>query len=372
MDRVIRLRTGTVVSVKMARPGLQELLVEVEGRSERAIAYPLLTGPVAEGSMVLLNTTAAALGLGTGGYHFVVAVEPGNEIDPAPDGHVMKLRYTPLQAKVLAVEEQSSPHHEVLKAAERLHGLPVVWAPLHSMVGAAVAGARVAGAERVVYVMTDGAALPAWLSQQIHALRTAGLVDAVITCGQALGGDHEAVNVFSGLLAARSVAGADVVVVADGPGKVGTDTRWGASDVSSGMALNAVGILGGLPVAVLRLNFGHPSYRHFGVSPHSIAVLRDVALLPVHVAVPALEGERRDIVWSALGEASLEERHQLVEVSARPALDFLDQADIHMETMGQDRGSEPEFFLAAGASGILAGRMAAGSARWRQGAKGPR
>jgi hypothetical protein len=372
MDRVIRLRTGTVVSVKMARPGLQELLVEVEGRNERAIAYPLLTGPVAEGSVVLLNTTAAALGLGTGGYHFVVAVEPGSEIDPAPDGHVMKLRYTPLQAKVLAVEEQSSPHHEVLKAAERLHQLPVVWAPLHSMVGAAVAGARVAGAERVVYVMTDGAALPAWLSQQVHALRTAGLVDAVITCGQALGGDHEAVNVFSGLLAARSVAGADVVVVADGPGKVGTDTRWGASDVASGMALNAIGILGGLAVAALRLNFGHPSYRHFGVSPHSIAVLRDVALLPVHVGVPALEGERRDIVWGALGEAGLEERHQLVEVSAQPALDLLSKAVIHMETMGQDRESEPEFFLAAGAAGILAGRMAAGSARWRQGAKGRR
>jgi uncharacterized protein DUF3866 len=369
MDCVIRLRTGTVISVKTARPGLQELLVEVDGRSESAIAYPILTGPVAEGSVVLLNTTATALGLGTGGYHIVVAVEGSGDFDPPADGHVMKLRYTPLQAKVMAVEEQSSPHHEVLKAAERLQGMPVVWAPLHSMVGAAVAGARVAGADRVVYVMTDGAALPAWLSEQIHALRKTGLVDAVITCGQALGGDHEAVNVFSGLLAARSVAGADVAVLADGPGKVGTDTRWGASDVAAGMALNAVGILGGLPVAALRLNFGHPSYRHFGVSPHSITVLSEVALLPVHVAVPLLEGERREIVWGSLGEASLEERHQLVEVGGQPALDLLGERGIRGETMGRGQESEPEFFLAAGAAGILAGRMAAGSARWRQGAK---
>jgi hypothetical protein len=367
MGQMIRLRTGTVISVKTVRPGLQELLVEVEGRRQAAIAYPALTGPVAEGSVVLLNTTATALGLGTGGHHFVVAVERGGDFDPPPDGHVMKLRYTPLQAKVLAVEEQSSPHHEALKRAEGLEGLPVVWAPLHSMVGAAVAGARVAGADRVVYVMTDGAALPAWLSEQIHALRKTGLVDAVVTCGQALGGDHEAVNVFSGLLAARTVAGADVVVLADGPGKVGTDTRWGASDVAGGMALNAVGILKGVPVAAVRLNFGHPSYRHFGVSPHSITVLREVALLPVHVAVPALEGERREMVWSALREARVVERHQLVEVAGQPALELLAERGIRGETMGRGPESELEFFLAAGAAGILAGRMAAGSARWKRG-----
>lgn len=367
MGLVIRLRIGTVIGLKRARPGLQELIVEVEGRSEPAIAYPALTGSVVEGSVVLLNTTANALGLGTGGHHFVVAVQGRRELDPPSDGHVMKLRYTPLQAKVLAVEEQSSPHHEALKAAEGLDGLPVVWSPLHSMVGPAVAGARAAGAKRVVYVMTDGAALPVWLSEQVHVLREAGLIDAVVTCGQALGGDHEAVNVFSGLLAARTVAGADVAVVADGPGKVGTGTRWGASDVAGGMALNAVGILDGRPVASLRLNFAHPSYRHFGVSPHSITVLREVALLPVHVAVPALEGERREIVWGALGEARLEERHQLVEVVGQPALELLEERGVRGETMGRGREEEPEFFLAAGAAGVLAGRMAAGSARWKRG-----
>jgi hypothetical protein len=133
------------------------------------------------------------------------------------------------------------------------------------------------------------------------------------------------------------------------------------------MALNAVGILGGVPVAALRLNFGHPSYRHFGVSPHSITVLREVALLPVHVAVPVLKGERREIVWGSLGEASLEERHQLVEVSGQPAVELLDERGIRGETMGRGRELEPEFFLAAGAAGVLAGRMAAGSARWKRG-----
>ena len=366
---MIRLRAGTVRRVERPRPGVLELGVEVEGRIEAALAYPELTGPVEEGDTVLLNTTAVHLGLGTGGYHFVVAVEGaegfGAGLEAGGAGHVMKLRYTPLQATVAAVEEQGSPHRGEIEAVDDLAGLPVTWLPLHSMVGAAAAGAKAAGAGRVVYVMTDGAALTAWFSEQLHALRESGLVDAVVTCGQALGGDFEAVNVFSGLLVARAVTGADVALVGDGPGKVGTATRWGASDIASGMTLNAVHALAGRPVAALRLNFAHPAYRHHGVSPHSITVLQKVALAPVHVAVPALEGDRRDAVWRALREAGLEERHQLVEVTGQPALDALRERGVGAETMGRGLEEEPEFFQAAGAAGVLAGRMAAGSTRWR-------
>jgi Protein of unknown function (DUF3866) len=359
-----------VVRTREARPGVLELEVDVEGSRASALAYPALTGPVAEGQSVLLNTTAVTEGLGTGGYHFVVAVEGSGPTDPPDGGHVMKLRYTPLQAKVLAVEEPDSPYRKDIEGAAGLDGAPVAWVPLHSMLGAVCAGARAAGASRVAYVMTDGAALPAWFSEQAAALREAGLLDSVIACGQAFGGDLEAVNVFSGLLAARAVAKADVIVVGDGPGKVGTATRWGASDVASGMALNAAGILEGRPVAALRLNFSDPSYRHRGVSPHSLTVLREVALLPVHVAVPILDEEPRSVVWEALKDAHLEERHHLVEVTGQPALDLLSERGIPMETMGRGVETEPAFFLGAGAAGVLAGRMAAGSARWREESQG--
>jgi hypothetical protein len=266
----------------------------------------------------------------------------------------------------MAAEEQGSPERDRIQAQSGLDGMPVVWTPLHSMLGAAAAGAKAAGAGKVVYVMTDGAALPVWLSEQVADLRGAGLLDAVVTTGQALGGEVEAVNVFSGLLAARAVSGADVVIVADGPGKVGTATKWGASDVSSGLSLNAAGILGGRPIAALRLGFGDPSYRHHGLSPHSITVLGEVALVSVHVVVPALEDERRGMVWDALKEAGLEERHQLVEVTGQPALDLLSERGVKAQTMGRTLEEEPEFFLAAGAAGVLAGRMAAGSERWRK------
>lgn len=362
---VIRIRTGVVTSVRDARPGVQELTVRVDGGEARAVNYPRVTGDVSAGERVILNTTAVHLGLGTGGDHFVIAREPQPDADAAEAGHVMKLRYTPWQVQVETAEEQDSPHHGAVEELRSLEGLPVVWAPLHSMLGAVAAGARASGAERIVHVMTDGAALPAAYSRQLSATTGAGLIDRVITCGHAFGGDLEAVNVFSALLVARAVAGADVVVVADGPGKVGTETTFGASEVAGGMTLNAAHALGARPVAAVRVNFADPGYRHYGLSPHSVTVLGTVVLAPVHVAVPALEGEQRDRIWSALREAGLEERHQLVEVSGQPALDLMAERGIGGETMGRPLEEDPAFFLAAGAAGVLAGRMAAGDRRWR-------
>ncbi len=362
----MRTRRGIVLDVLAERQGAVELMVDVGGEPARAVSYPALVGPVGRGDRVVLNTTAVWLGLGTGGDHFVVAVEGSEEIEATGPGRTMKLRYTPHQVSVQTAEEEGSPHRATMESASELNGLPVVWVPLHSMVGPAVAGARAGGASRVAYVMTDGAALPAGLSRQAAALRDAGLVSDVITTGQAFGGDLEAVSVFSGLLAGRHVAGADVLIVSDGPGNAGTGTPWGASDVESAMTLNAVGILGGRPVAALRISFADPRDRHRGVSHHSITALSKVALVSVHVAVPALEDEdRRRMIWDSLRDARLEERHQLVETTGLPALDLLAENGIEPTSMGRRVADDPEFFLAAGAAGVLAGRMAAGDRAWR-------
>jgi hypothetical protein len=171
--------------------------------------------------------------------------------------------------------------------------------------------------------------------------------------------------VFSGLLAARA-AGADVIVVGDGPGSAGTFSAWGASSLDSAMSVNAAGILEGRPVVALRVSFADRRERHRGVSHHSVTALSRVVLVPTHVAVPALEGPQRETVWSALTEAELEERHQLVEVTGRPALDRLAEAGIEPESMGRGVADDPTFFLAAGAAGVLAGRMATADRAWRR------
>ena len=362
---MIRLRRGTVTAILVERPGAVEVTVEVEGEPSNAICYPDLSGPVRPGDRVVLNTTAVHLGLGTGGYHFVVAVEGGPETDAEGPGHLMKLRYTPLQVKVHGHEEDATAEAPV--GAEGLDGAPVVWIPLHSMLGPVAAGAKAAGARRVAFVMTDHAALPAALSRSLADLQEADVVDVVVTTGQAFGGDVEAVSVFSGLLAARSVGEADLVVIGDGPGSAGTATTWGASSLDSAASLNAIGILGGRPVAALRVSFADSRDRHRGVSHHSITALAKVALVETHVAVPVIEDEARRLeVWEALRAAKLEERHQLVEVTGQPALDLLADRGIRPESMGRTRADDPEFFLGAGAAGVLAGRMIARDQAWRR------
>lgn len=351
-----------MVALGPSRPGAQELTVEVDGESAPALAYPDLTGPVGVGDAVLLNTTAVALGLGTGGFHLVVSVDGAGPVDAGRGGRVMKARYTPLQAAIVSVEET---HRSVLESSQGLAGLPVVCAPLHSMVAPIAAGAKAAGAGRVVYVMTDGAALPGAFSRLVPKLREAGLLDAFVTSGQAFGGEVEAVTIWTALLAAKEVLEADVVVVADGPGNLGTDTTWGVSALGSGHALNAAAALKGRPVGALRVSFADRRARHYGVSHHSLTILRDVCTAEANVAVPVLEDEQRDAVWDALRAAKLEERHQLVETDGRPALVRLERLGLEVRSMGRGPDEDPAFFLAAGAAGVLAARMAAGSSRWR-------
>ncbi len=74
---------------------------------------------------------------------------------------------------------------------------------------------------------------------------------------------------------------------------------------------------------------------------------------------------QRQIVWDALRAAKIEERHQLVEVDGRPALDELATRRIEPRSMGRGVEDDPAYFLAAGAAGVLAGRTAAGNRRWR-------
>ena len=86
---------------------------------------------------------------------------------------------------------------------------------LHSQVACvALAFAAKAPGRRLVFVMTDSASLPLALSDLVPTLPLA----ATVTCGQAFGGDYEAVDVTSGLLAVE----ADAYVVGPGPGVVGT------------------------------------------------------------------------------------------------------------------------------------------------------
>ena len=68
----------------------------------------------------------------------------------------------------------------------------------------------------------------------------------------------------------------------------------------------------------------------------------------------------------SLRSRKLEETHQLIEVDGQPALEELRARDLDVRTMGRGIDDDPAFFLAAGAAGVLAGRLAAENRRWRQ------
>jgi Protein of unknown function (DUF3866) len=132
------------------------------------------------------------------------------------------------------------------------------------------------------------------------------------------------------------------------------------------MALNAAAILGGRPVAVLRVSQADARREHRGVSHHSITALSRVALVPVTIPVPAVEEDGlREAIWKRLREERLEERHQLVEANGAPALEHLERQGIGAESMGRGPAEDPVFFLSAGAAGIVAGRMAAADRAWQ-------
>src|SRR5260370_40719841 len=122
--------------------------------------------------------------------------------------------------------------------------LPAVRAGVFGLPGRSGVGSLPTGPPaRVVYVMQDGGALPAWFSRTCATLKDAGWLAATVTTGQSFGGDLETVTVHTGLLAARHVLGADITVVAQGPGNLGTGTRWGFSGVAAGEAVNAIAAL---------------------------------------------------------------------------------------------------------------------------------
>jgi hypothetical protein len=344
-------------------PGVTEVAATVPGEGEvRCLAYAELVGSPEPGERVLLNTTALALGLGTGGYALVVAVPDRLPADPPPGpGHLVKARYTPLQTTVLGVDEQDSPWHEVLRDADDLAGLPVIVADLHSALPAVLAGLRADGGRpRVVYVMTDGGALPLWFSRTVAALREADWLAGSITVGQSFGGDLEAVTLHTGLLAARHALGADAVVVAQGPGNLGTGTRWGFSGVACGEAVNAVATLGGRAVASLRVSAADPRERHHGISHHSLTAYGAVALAPADVVVPDLPGEFGDRVRAQAGV--LAGRHRLVPVGVSGLEHALRAAPVRLSTMGRDLDTDAAYFLSAAAAGRHAAALTAAAA----------
>jgi hypothetical protein len=362
---VIIWADGTVTGLRGQWRGAVELTVARRDTGAApsevpALAYTDLMAVPAVGDRVLLNVAALERGLGTGGYALVIAVLDAEgrvtAQPPQPRGHLVKARYLPLQAMVAGADEQGSAYHELLADADSIDAMPVVVADLHSALAPILLAIEYdRPGTRVVYVMSDQGALPLAFSRSVADLRTAGLLAGTVTVGQAFGGDLEAVTLHSGLLAARLALDAEIVVVTQGPGNLGTGTRWGFSGVNAGEAINAAATLDGRPVATLRISGADLRERHRGVSHHSLTAYGRVAMYPADVAVPDLAGDPSPAM-AALAQAVAAgvrelSRHRLVMVELTGLRTVLAESPIRLSSMGRSLDDDPGYFLAAAAAG---------------------
>lgn len=354
---MINYKKGIVKEIRRRYNNCTEFWVQIGDAEHKAINYDELTGEINIGDKVLLNTTAVDLKLGSGGYHFVVSVN-GRDIilDDDMVGHIMKLRYTPLQFSVLSAEEEDSPYHDLFNEFKSLDKMPVVIGELHSMVAPCIFNIKQTKPwAKVAYIMTDGGALPINFSRCVAFLQDNKLVEGTITFGQAFGGDYEAVNIYTALITAYQILRADIAVVAMGPGITGTGTKYGFSGMEQGPIIDAVNTLGGRPVFIPRMSFADKRERHQGISHHSITVLSEIAKTTAEVIIPQLEQDKMDIIQRQIRENEIDKKHKIVVVhETEDVLNNLTQYNFKHSTMGRDLDQEKEFFLTAGAAGYYA------------------
>lgn len=329
------LRSARVISPLRETGGALEFALEVlegplRGEEVTGLFYRGIGEPPEAGDVVAVNTIGLEMGLGTGG---VAPILPSVSRSEAPENenHFVKLPYTPLQFPVPPPEQ-----------ADDLDGVPLLVLPLHShLAPACCAVAELRPGSRVSFVWQEGGALPVALSAVVRMLKEKGLLHAVVSSGNCFGGDVEASNVYSGLLAAAAVS--DVVVAGIGPGVVGTGAPYGHGGMSATLALNAACALGASPVFAPRISSADPRGRHRGLSHHTRAVLT-AALGGCWVAIP--ESAR----FSTEG---LPERHSYSRV-AYSAGGLEGRFGVTLRSMGRSYAEDPVFFDAAAAAVALA------------------
>lgn len=325
-----------------------------DGILYNCLNYNQLTGQIDENDIVLLNTTAVELGLGSGGFHFVVANLSRDRHLNIGLGHIMKLRYTPMQINCMAAEAQESPYHEVYNSFESLEDMPVIIGTLHSMVAPiALALKRLAYKEKIVYIMTDGGALPIWMSETVKRLCSSGVLKDTITYGNAFGGDYECINVYTALITAKEVIKADAAIICMGPGIAGTDTRYGFSGIEQSQIIDAVNNLKGKAIAVPRISFTDSRERHYGLSHHSRMTLGKLCLTKAYVALPELSGQKHELIKAQLKESGILYRHDISFWKAEQVEELLEMEEGQLEKMGKSFRQDREYFITCGLSAFL-------------------
>lgn len=347
---MISTKRGIVQKINFTDGFIDIADIDTPGGIRRAVNYKNMTGDLNAGDEVIINTTAVELNLGTGGYDFVITNLSGGDMPLNRSGHIMKIRYTPMQINVLTCEENEE-YHDIFNSFKSLNGMPVIIGELHSMLApAAIAAKYIKNNVNVSYIMTDSAALPINFSNTVKKLKKDRIIDRTITMGNAFGGDLETVNIFTSLIAAKEIAKSDLSLVMMGPGITGTDTKYGFSGTDTGFAVDAANKLGGTPYFIPRIQFNDKRQRHIGISHHSITVLKDIMSTRCNLVIPKMDKGKLDFVNKQIEDNHINKLHNVIYEDGY----FLENANntykYKFSTMGRDYDAEKEFFTSCAAA----------------------
>ena len=351
-------KKGKVVSIDSEDNHVSWIKVEVDKEIFSAVNYNDLTGKINISDIVLLNTTAIELSLGTGGYHFVMYNYNIENMELKGSGHIMKLRYTPYQIKCLVAEEEASPYHDIFNEFQSLDNHKFIVGTLHSMVAPITSMIKWINKDTVInYIMTDAGSLPIHFSNTIKDLKQKGLINKTITIGHAFGGDLECTNIYTGLIAAKEILKGDITIISMGPGIVGTGTKYGFSGIEQGQIIDAVNNLGGTPIVVPRISFNDSRKRHQGISHHTITVLSEVTNTSSNVVIPKLENNKANLIEEQIIKYKLNEKHKIIAEDGSNVLEAMKMFNLNTTTMGRTIKEDIEFFTTLGAVGNYVSKL---------------
>ena len=352
MIGLLSYRKAKVCEIEKKEDSITWLKVNIDGEISKAINYNYITGPINVGDTVIVNTTAVELSLGTGGYHFVIFNYNNESKVIEGKGHIMKLRYTPVQIKCLTAEEEDSKYHDIFNSFTSLDNHICIVGTLHSMLAPIASTIKWMNKNiKINYIMTDGGSLPIYFSNTVRILKEKGIINGTITIGHAFGGDLECVNIYSGLIAAKEILKGDVTIITMGPGIVGTGTKYGFSGVEQGHIIDAVNTLGGIPIIVPRISFKDNRKRHKGISHHTLTVLSEICNTTGTLIIPKLNEEKQDVIEEQISRFTLDNKYRIVYEEGEDVSDAMAYYNLKTTTMGRGFEEDKEYFLALGAVG---------------------
>lgn len=349
---MIHTETGTVQEIQFTDEEISKIVIDISGTSYSCINYNGVTGVAEIGDLVLVNTTALDLKLGTGGFHIVLCNLSRPKQSNLSKGHIMKLKYTPIQINCLAAEAQESEYHHMFSGFQSLNQMPVIVGTLHSMLSPCSIYIKKKRSDiKVAYIMTEGGALPIQISDSVRKLKYEGFIDTTITYGNAYGGDLETVNIYTALIAAREITMADITIVCMGPGIVGTDTKYGFSGIEQGSILDAVFKLGGLPIGIPRISFADERERHKGISHHSLTIFRDICCTKSNIVFPLLQSDTKmEYIYQQIDNNNLKGLHNIYYVDSSDIYQILQENKEHLNRMGYSFTDDSDYFVGCAAS----------------------